>query len=169
MQTRIRKAKIKDDLLEAFWEEIHEDGVIDECQKKGNHLIHQDLRDAFDRLRPHLAKLCDLREGDVIKKSIENVHEEAFSHIKISGFTIGGEGEDEGVTISGRKRFGGKSINLNSPFQKWEDEYDPYMYADELSQAIEACVYEVEQYLFHGKHAVKQMSMEFDGDGEDME
>src|SRR3546814_638401 len=108
MQTRIKKAKIKDDLLEAHWDENHEDGVIDDAQKKGNHLIHGDLRTAFDALRPHLAKLCDLREGDVIKKNIENVHEEAFSHIKISGFTISGEGEEEGVTISGSKRFGNK-------------------------------------------------------------
>lgn len=169
MQTRITKAKIKDDLLQVSYEEIHPDGVVDLVEKKCDHLVHGDLRSAFDALRPHLAKLCDLREGDVIKKNIENLHEEAFTHIKISSFTISGEGEEAGITISGSKRFGNKVINLNTPFQKWEDEYEPYQFADELSQAVERCIYEVEQYLFHGKHAVKQLEMEFDGDGEDME
>lgn len=148
--------------MEAHWLETHPDGISDEMHKKGAHLVHGDLYDALDRLKPHLALLCDLREADDIQISLENAKESAFNNITVSGFTIAGEGEQEGITITGSKRFGGKVINLNTPFQKWEDEYYPYRFAGELSADIDLCLYEITQYLFEGKHEVRQLEMEFE-------
>lgn len=164
----ILKGKItKNQTLEICYLRHNEDEsttVVDE--KDCENLVHPDLVNAFQKLAPHMALLCDLRESDIIgkgkgKKAIDAIEPEHFSKFEIKSFSIGGDGE--GVTISGNKKLNSAQIfNINTPFQKYEDELSDYQWGSELAEAMERCKYEVQEYL-NGKCAAKQTELQFVG------
>jgi hypothetical protein len=171
MQTEINKAKItRHKTLYVEITTTKDDGSVVEAQEEHDNIVHDDLEKAFQKLAVHLVLLTDLREGDNIgtgrgKIAIDAVTPDMFEKFTISSFSIGG-GDDEGVTITGRKQLSAsKVLNLNSPFQKYEDEMEPYKYGSELAADVQACVYEVEQYL-KGKCAAKQTTIEFEPEHE---
>ena len=155
---KIKKAKIKDDLFLEV--EFTED--LQGHNKKDTKLsctvpVHQDLKDAFQKLNKHLAIVCDEVPVPKNKTALE-----AFDNVSFTakGFSIGGNDENEGCTISGMKEGAFGTVNLNTPFQKWE--VTDYKYISEMAADIQACVYEVEQYLFEGKRAPEQqLEMDF--------
>lgn len=160
-EVKIKKAKIKDDLFLDV--EFTED--LPGHSKKDTKLsctipIHDDMKAAFKRLHVHLAIICDQRSAPK-KKDFETTEYETFD---VRGFTISGNDENEGVTISGQ--FDGKYgvVNLNTPFTKWED--SDYPFASELSADVERALYEVNEYLFNGKRAPeRQLEMDFSSEG----
>lgn len=160
---KIKKASIKDDLFLNV--EFTED--LPGHSKKDTKLsctvpIHEDLKAAFAKLHVHLACLCD--EVKLPKKNdFPNVEFEKFT---VRGFSIGGNDENEGVTVSGSKDGAYGLVNLNTPFTKWESA--DYSFVSELGEDVEAAIYEVEQYLFEGKKAPeRQLEMEFGAADED--
>src|SRR4051812_41190153 len=104
----IIKAKLVDRLfVEAEFNEVIQtkdgdevDTVIDEGAKKCRRIAHPDLVAAFDALTPHLPLLCEVLGEDKLLEA-DDVKLESFT---VTGFTIGGEGEHEGVTLIGRKK-----------------------------------------------------------------
>lgn len=157
----ITKAKItKDNTLVATFKNENEDNVTVE----GKNLIHKDLRAAFDTLIPHLAFLCEQKEADG-KDSIDELPEEIFSTFEVSGYSIGGTDDNTGVTLVGKRFLKSKKVlNLIAPFTMFNNENEEYEHAFELQQSIDACNYEVEQYLTAKKWAVVQQELPFDGD-----
>lgn len=156
---KITKAKItKDNTLVASYKNENDDNVTIE----GKNLVHKDLRAAFNALVPHLAILCEQKEADGVIL-IEKFPEDAFSTFDASGYSVGGSDENEGVTIVG-KRFlkSNKVLNLVAPFTMYNNENEEYQHAFELQQAIDACNYEVEQYLTAKKWAIVQQELPFD-------
>lgn len=153
---KIKKANIREGLF--LYVEFTEE--LQGHNRKENKInstvpIHEDLKNSFDALHRHLAILCD--EVNVSKKS--EFSELVFPAFDARGFTIGGSTES-GVTISGSKDGKYGTVNLNTPFTKYDESEYPYM--PELTLDIEACIYEVEQYLFEGKRAPeKQIAIEF--------
>jgi hypothetical protein len=147
----IKTAKIKKDLfLYVEYTEKMKDG--DKNAKEDREApIHEDLKVAFRKLDEHLCRISEQfnQRGEM----------DGFN-VNCQGFTIGGSGDNEGVTLSGYRGLDStKYLNLNSPFTKWADDY---AYMSELSQAIEECKHEVKMYLFEGKHAPDaQLTMEF--------
>jgi hypothetical protein len=106
-------------------------------------LVHDDLVKAFAKLKSHLVIICDLREGDGLEPGKFDP-ELQLTNFKVTGFTIGGEDDHQGVTLTGQKELsGGKILNLNSPFTKYLDENDKYEYGHDLAVDIQACVYEI--------------------------
>ncbi|WP_293916589.1 MULTISPECIES: hypothetical protein [unclassified Sphingobacterium] len=164
----IIKVKVKDGIPEICYWNIYEDGNKGESIAKDPYLIHKDFQEAIDALRPHFALLCDLREADIIKKKIHQHHEEAFTHIRISGITISGTGDDQGVCIVGSKSYRSKVLPMTTPFEKFFDDYSDYRFKEELHSAIQLVQYEAEEYL-NGKYRVQQMKMDFESHAEDME
>jgi hypothetical protein len=83
----------------------------------------------------------------------------------VTGISIGGDGEHEGVTIIAKRQLRNKRIlNIITPFVKFQDEVAPYDYEAELSAHVSDIVYEIEAYIA-GKHgAGAQLKMNF---GED--
>lgn len=164
----IIKAKItKNQTLEASYTRHNEDEtttVVDE--KDCENLVHPDLVTAFQKLAPHMALIVDLRESDIIgkgkgKKAIDAIEPEHFSKFEVKSFSIGGDGE--GVVISGNKKLNSAQIfNINTPFQKYEDELSDYQWGSELAEVVQHCIYEVEQYIA-GKCAAKQTELQFTG------
>lgn len=155
----IIKAKVtKDKTLVAVYKNENEDTVTVE----GKNLIHKDLEAALDALVPHLAFLCEQKEADD-KTFIEDIPDEIHNVLEVSGYSIGGSDEDEGVTLIGKRFLKSKKVlNLSAPFTKFNNENEEYTNAFELQQAIEACNYEVEQYLTAKKWAIVQQELPFD-------
>lgn len=182
MQNTIKKAKIKGMTLEGGWEEVitPENGspITNDLTKKSDQLIHPDLRAAFDRLKPHLVLICEQKEDQLIKdslyiaqigsesSSLDDFDVQLLDHVDVSGFVISGSNEHLGVTLIGSKSVDCGTLNLISPFTKYESDYKHGL---DLAEAIQACVYEVEQYLFEGKCAIAeptQLEIEFNDEDE---
>lgn len=157
----ITKAKItKDNTLVASFKNENEDNVTIE----GKNLIHKDLRAAFNELIPHLAFLCEQKEADG-KVAMDELPDNISSILEVTGYTIGGSDDDEGVTLIGKRFLKSKKVlNIIAPFTKYNNENEEYKHTFELQQAIEACNYEVEQYLTAKKWAVVQQELPFDED-----
>lgn len=148
----------------------HTDGescVINEVTKKCADLAHDDLLKALEGLIPHMVKICDFRGSDLVDRdSIDNIDGILESlrtlncDYEITGFSIGGADDKEGVTLIGCRVFeSGKVLNIVTPFTQYQDE--DYKLGSELADAIERCVFETYEYLFNGKVAYKQLEMDF--------
>jgi len=187
----IKKAKLKSDMfLEVEYSEVVEDGT-NNVKKECTAAVHDDLKKLFRRLPAHLAMLCEqvkeLHDGTGVAVNFDSERPNLLlcdpellyrfserdwniiDNTTCTGFSIGGSGDSEGVTIYGRRELGnGKVINLVAPFQKWDNDSFNYGNTSDLSEIIEAARYEVHQYLFEGKHAPDmQLSLFDEGDGND--
>lgn len=121
---------------------------------------HNDLLVILDELKPHLAILCEQADSEIWDTDNHPI----LSKLKVTGFTIGGHDEHEGVTLIGRRQLtNNRVLNLISPFTKWEDEHNPYVDSYELAAVIRRLQEEVSQYL-DGKMAPNmQLSLDFQG------
>lgn len=150
MTRDIRKVKLTSGrTLEVELVEKLTDGSARNIVLKCDQLAHDDLVATFDKLKVHMVKICDLYEGrDIFPETFDA--ENDLKKFKVTSFSIGGNDDNTGVTLTGQKRFdSGKVLNLNTPFTQYYDEVDPYEFASELSLAIQGCVYEAEEYLFN--------------------
>lgn len=167
----IKKAAIKDFIfLDVTYYEQKEDRVSSNINESSTRKIHPDLIAAFARLSEHLAALTF--QPLYNEEDVENPQGKIFDEpqtdkmpemdVICTGFTIGGTGESEGVTLIGRRSLpNGKTLNLVSPFQKWMDDIYEYNEIHALSEVIEACKGEVKLYL-GGKHAPEaQLAIDF--------
>lgn len=161
----IKKAVIKKDRLnvnfnESFTESNYTNGVSKSCDQ----IIHYDLRQAFDRLKVHLIALCEQPEaGRINSDSIQSPgFAETFPNYSIVGYSHSSQDAIDGVTIYGTKMLkSGGVINLDI----WTPLSDSdYPYLDVLSLDIQACDWEVSEYLFSGKWGVKQEMLDFEVD-----
>ena len=171
MNYKVTKVKIKDRSLAVDMNETisgDDYSFTNEVTKKCASLVHDDLITALKSLVPHMVKICDFAGSDIIKESnIESAFTlaEEFPQYEITGFSIGGIDDNEGVTLIGQRKFdSGKVLNIVTPFIKYTDE--DYKFGDELASVIEGCIYEVEQYLFGDKFAVKKLQMDFNENNE---
>ena len=160
---KIKKAKIKDDIfLEVEYTEDLPGHTKKDAKLTSTVPVNQDLINAFAKLDKHLAILCDELELPAKVKDIDQWITEELNSFGVKGFSIGGTDDNTGCRLSGFKDGKYGTVNLNSPFQKYAT--SDYKHIDVLSADIEACVYEVEEYLFNGKRAPeKQLEMDFDG------
>lgn len=163
METIIKKAKLKDGcLIVELVEWFKDESISNEVVKTCGSLIHQDLQDAFNGLKLHLVKICDLKFAEVIDRhEIGDFDMTLLDEYNITGFSIGGNNENEGVTIIGNKKLrSGKVLNICAPFTKFQDEFMPYELETFLRESVDNCIYEVECYL-KGKTAIIQTEMDF--------
>lgn len=154
----ILKAKVtKDSTLTATYRD--ETGTV---TIEGKNLVTSDLLNSFSQLVSHMAFLCEQKEADG-KEFLEDLPDNIDKVLEVTGYSIGGDGDNKGVTLTG-KRFlkTNKVLNLNSPFTKFEDDNEPYQFAFKLEQAISTCEYEVNEYIFNKKWKVVQQELPFD-------
>lgn len=140
----IKKASIKDsNYLSVEYTEQQADG-FSSIKKECKIPVHNDLKVAFSKLNYHLANLSFQR--------ITNGSIDADS-ISCKGFSIGGSGDNEGVTLIGLRTLENEKIlNISSPFQRFSDDFYYYELMKDLIQELEECKHEVKLYLFEGKH-----------------
>lgn len=171
MDIEIKKAKIKNRIFlsSEYVEKLN--GVNKTRKEDSDAIVHDDLINAFQRLVPHFALLTEQVLESEVESIILNgkeIPEDLLQKIKVSGITVGGTGESEGITISGSKRLSnGKMINFNTPFTKWEAVDEGYKFISELINVLEDLKDEVIAYM-EGKQGTKaQTEMNFDGEEED--
>lgn len=173
MNYKIKKAKLNGRALTVDMDEIvpvDDSTITNEVTKKCAHLAHEDLLAAFDFLIPHLVAICDFRGSDLVNEDslqdpqsiINKFKEFKFGDYSITGVSEGGSDENSGATIVAQRKFStGKVLNIVTPFTQYFNE--DYKFGNELSADVQRCIYEVEQYLFYGKYAEKQLEMDFGG------
>lgn len=164
MHTTIKKASVKSDLFLAFEYDQSVHTTKNSIKTSSDAPIHDDLREAFDVLIPHFALICEEVSESICRDKIENPEaildeDNPLHKYKVAGFSIGGQGDSEGVTVSGSKRLeSGQVVNFNTPFVKYED-FKDYPFMSELRTAMDNLKSEVYEYL-EGKQAhPKQIAM----------
>lgn len=123
--------------------------VSEECSNPP----HADLRKAFSNLAVHAALLGEFI-APVMIRDIEDVNPDLVSDYTVTGFTITGKDETEGVIISAQKKLkSGKTLGFNTPTTRFESEGDgAYEFIDDLATCIDFCKSELKEYL-NGKYA----------------
>lgn len=132
---------------------------------EGSSGIHEDFRNSMKALAIHLGLISEQVRGKIEK--INPADQTILDHITVTGFSIGGSDDNEGVTVFGQRKLkSGKVLNLVAPFQKYEDEnYDG---ASDLASDIHAACEEAKQYL-DGKCAPKAQLEIFEEEKEEVE
>lgn len=143
---------------------------IDHFPMTGENLVHPNLTHSLSLLRSHLAILCSQLDGrDEDLKEIED-DEKFLDNFNVTGLSVGGSGEHEGVTLVGSRKIKRGVINLVTPFMKFEDPNNPYEFQTELNYLTNHTIDEFDQYI-DGKIAPNaQQELPFDGeDNSDLE
>jgi hypothetical protein len=162
MNITIKNASIKNSLfLKYGYDHFVGSTKYSHPSTTGDAPIHDDLREAFSALTAHFAFICEEITESVCREAINDFKQgvvhmddetDPLRKYTVIGFTLGKD--SEGVTIIGSKRLdSGKSININTPFQKWDDSDYPFM--SELLENVDLLKSEVYEYI-EGKRAPAQ-------------
>ncbi|MBA3673461.1 MAG: hypothetical protein H0W75_00640 [Chitinophagaceae bacterium] len=159
----IKDAKIKDDFGIYSYEIMSGVGKGDLIKnRQGASIIHDDMKDAFEKLNVHLAIIDDAFKYSQIEiDDINDMHDhELTGHFYVSGLRVNGDDGNKSVILLGTKWISeGGNISLETPKIKLDSQYK---WVDDLKEAVDACINEVEQYM-GGKCApadTNQLSLE---------
>lgn len=167
---KIKSATLSARTLKVSYDETIADEtmtVTNEYTVNKGTLCHEDLIHALDRLKPHFAMLCDLKEVSGIEELIVDLDRydfgESLDKIFIAGIRVSYNLKGEVLTIIGGKTTGkGRILNLCAPGVADID--TEYPYVSELFEVLENIRAEIRAYLFEGKCAIKQAEFDFDED-----
>lgn len=111
-------------------------------------LIHPDLKAAWDRLKIHMAMI----PGLVSPTEVDDIAQpdmELFDKFFIHAFSIGGDDDAPGVTLSGHWiTYRGKAFNFHTPFELFDGaEESRYVYMDDCVAALTDLKAEIKLYL----------------------
>lgn len=131
--------------------------------RKGENIIHEDLKKAFEELKPHLAILDDaFKLLPKIKSFEDKANHELIESYYITGFKVQGTDENIGYVLIGDKTVEHGAIGFETPKLT---SASGYPYYSQLREAIEHVRSEVLQYM-NGKCEIEddpQMEMQFGG------
>lgn len=170
-EPKIKKAILNGRQLTVTYTEFRPEGDKD-ITVKSEIPAHKDCTDAFKKLVPHFILLTEMKESDKLSAEaaavgIDNISpDDDYLNAEVIGIKIGkNDNNTDTVTIIGGRllKLGG-SVDFNSPAQELESsggEFE-YPYINELNLAIQGILFEVRQYLFNGKFAITQTTIEFE-------
>lgn len=165
LKIEIKKSAIKKDRLNVVYNErFPEANYTNVVNKNCDQIVHNDLKEAFNRLKLHLVVLCEQPEAKLVTKlSFSSPgFTETINNYVISGYSNDSVDGIAGITIMGAKLLqSGKVVDLKI-FVPFEDE--EYPFSDELRIDAAACDAEVEYYIFEEKWGVKQERLDFECD-----
>lgn len=153
----IRKGKVKSASIGIEYR-TKINGSAADLKLESECIPHPDLGYAMAQLKVHLIQLCDIQE---YRELVPGDYDKA-NNIEVTSFTIGGEAEHQGIVITGFKKIGSKVLNLNTPFTKFDDEFDPYKYSKELCKNVDECINELIEFILNGKCAQVQGEIPFE-------
>jgi hypothetical protein len=145
---RILDSKIKDDLCEYRYEITGGVGLGDPHNVKGHNIIQDEMREAFAKLRPHLAVIDDTFKNKGIEvDDIDKFHGHEITGLYVvTGFKLKGDDDALVVILFGNKYLtSGARMELECPPIPL-DNLSSYHHHNELKAAIEDCRYEVALY-----------------------
>jgi hypothetical protein len=163
-EIKIRKVKIvKDKTLEVSYVKTEKDKSKTSVSESHAAEVHPDLKTAFSGLNIHLGILSEFIPSTSFEK-LDFIHPDLVADFRVSGYSIGGDEDDEGVVLTGRKTLkSGKALIMNTPFTRFEEgEETGYKFISELQEGIAVIEKEVLKYLNDGKRAPdNQTSIDF--------
>lgn len=172
-EPKLKKVVLNGRQLTAVYTEFYPEGEKD-ITVKSEIPVHKDCTDAFKKLVPHFILLTEMKESDKVSHraaaiGIENIgigDDDDFKNAYVYGIKMGkNDSNTDTVTLMGERFLQtGGSVDFSSLAQELESsgsEFE-YPYIDELNLAVQAVLYEVKEYLFNGKYAVTQTTLDFE-------
>jgi len=159
---------IKKEFLKIGFSRIEVDGSTTSVSEDHKAPVHIDLKSRFKSLSPHLGLLCDYLSTRQIK-DINNYDPELVESFIVTGISIGGGDDNDGIILSGYKLTkSGRAIILNTPFTLIEEvEETRYRYMDSLMEKVKELIKEVELYLGGKRGEEPQGTLDFPPEAED--
>lgn len=119
-----------------------------QCSEQHSDPPHDDLKKAFAALSIHAALLGEFVATTAVK-DIQNPEAKLFKDFTVTGFTITGADDDEGVILTAHKTLkSGKTLGFNTPVTRFEDSGNTaYAFSNKLSDAIDECKDRLRDYL----------------------
>lgn len=123
-------------------------GMVHNVKGKPN-IVHDDLRNAFQKFRPHLAALCDVfeRSGVEADKYSDIEEHNLVDLYHVTGFKIKGAGESESISLIGsfHSMTSGGRNDVSTNFVSL-DGGDGYKWYNELREVADLVRMEIELY-----------------------
>lgn len=163
----IKSASLSDALCNYSYELLTGPMPGDILTRKGKHIIHEDLENAFKKFRVFMAHLDDAYTGNDNSTELSTLEEESETEkYFVSSFKITGVEENRSLIISGTKYVSHGAIGFDTPKVKLNGSY---LYLSQLTEVLDNAISEVEAYM-NGKTAPEneQMSMTFEDNGNEM-
>jgi len=134
--------------LDLTIEGVDKAGAVVNGTDKYRGLIHSDLKKAFDRLRIHLAMIPGFVSPSLVE-DIASPDPAFFEKFFIHAFSIGGDVDTRGITLSGHWiTYRGKALNYHTPFELFDTAPEArYVFMDDLQAALLDLKREIELYL----------------------
>jgi hypothetical protein len=149
-ELEIKSANISDALCNYSYELLKGKTKGDTLQRKGAHIVHDDLQIKFDNLNVFLAHLDDAYTGNKNTTPLSELEDEIeVEKYHVTGFSISGVEENRSVILSGWKEVTEGIVKYPAPKIKYSGSY---LYLSELKERVQEAIEEVEQYM-NGKTA----------------
>ncbi|KQR93314.1 hypothetical protein ASG01_08950 [Chryseobacterium sp. Leaf180] len=166
-QIEIKSAVLKDMSCNYSYELLHGLTKGDELTRKGVHIVHDDMFEAFKMLDVFLAHVDGAFHWSNNQTPIQELEEhEELENYTVSSFKITGSDENKSVILSGSKEVSVGTITFSTPKLKIDN--SNYLYVEELKERLKIVIEQVEAYM-DGKTApqFEQLAMDFDEDQND--
>ena len=163
-EVEIKSASIKDALCNYSYELLVGKMKGHGLSRKGTHIVHDDLQDAFSKFDVFLAHLDDAFTGNDNATELSFLEEEPeTASYFVSSFKITGVEENKALIISGTKEVNNGTISFDAPKVKLNG---GYLYLTQLTEVLDNVIKEVEFYM-NGKVAPQPEQMHMDFASED--
>ena len=152
-EVEIKGATINDALCSYSYELLKGPTKGDTLNRKGAHIIDDDLQIKFDRLNVFLAHLDDAYTGNTNTTLITDLEQEIETEkYHVTGFSISGVEENKSVILSGWKEVTEGIVKYPAPKIKYSGSY---LYLSFLKERVQEAIDEVELYM-NGKTAPQE-------------
>lgn len=149
-ELEIKSANISDALCNYSYELLKGKTKGDTLQRKGAHIVHDDLQIKFDRLNVFLAHLDDAYTGNKNTTPLSELEAEVETEkYYVTGFKVSGVEENKSIILQGWKDVLNGIIKFEAPKIKFSS---AYLYLSDLKERVQEAIEEVEQYM-NGKTA----------------
>ncbi|WP_298118071.1 hypothetical protein [Flavobacterium sp.] len=176
MNITIKKASLRGSLFLSYDFEQQDADVKNLIKTSSDAPIHDDLRNAYRRLIPHFAFICEeVKDEELVRKAIENpdaylydrevASDDTFFKFRVAEFSIEEKKGFEYLHLFGCKSLATfQEVCFSSPKIHMED--TKYPFRNELAKNIEDLKAEVLAYM-QGKQAPKTQLEMFEGEEEE--
>lgn len=160
----IKSALLKDALCNYSYELLIGKMKGDSISRKGTHIVHEHLQEAFAKFDVFLAHLDDAFTGNDNATELSFLEEEPETDsYSVYSFKITGVEENKSLIISGTKEVSNGTIAFDAPKVKLNG---GYLYLTQLTEVLENVIKEVEFYM-NGKVAPQPEQLHMDFASED--
>lgn len=144
-EVEIKGAAINDALCSYSYELLKGPTKGDTLNRKGAHIVHDDLQITFDKLDVFLAHLDDAFTGNTNATPLSELENEVETEkYYVTGFKISGVEENKSVILQGWKEVNNGIIKFEAPKIKYSS---AYLYLSDLKERVQNAIDEVEKYM----------------------